>query len=166
MKTTDDKNELFTVVDKNDNIIGYKTREECHSDKSLIHRSASVVIFNKKREILLQKRSMTKDLYPGYYAASASGHVGKGETYEQAAKREMKEEIGVKANIKFKAKFLVDAPNETEIASLFTAIFEGPFETNKEEVDDVVFMSQELIKDIKDKLTPTAFKCMKNLGIL
>jgi len=102
METTDNQDELFVVVDKNDKVVGYRTRKECHQNKTLIHRSVGMVISNAKGEILLQKRSLTKDLYPGFYSSSCSGHLKKGEDYQKAAEREIKEELGVarKLNIK------------------------------------------------------------------
>lgn len=166
MKTTDNQKEIFVVVDKDDNIIDYRTRAECHSDKSLIHRSTCVIIFNSKGEIALQKRSMTKDLYPGYYALSASGHVGKGETYEEAAKREMSEEIGIEVPITFVTKFLFHAPLETEYNTIFTAKSDGPFVINKEEVEEIKFFTKEDIKLMKDKLTPSSVADLMKIGIL
>lgn len=166
MKTTDNQKELFVVVDKNDKIIGYKTRKECHSDKSLIHRAVSVVIFNKKGDVALQKRSQTKDLYPGYHTVSASGHVDKGESYEETAKREMFEEIGVKLPITFVTKLLLHMPHETEFDAIFRAESEGPFDINKKEVESLEFYSKKDIKKMKDKFTPSAFHCLTKLGLL
>ncbi len=166
MKTTDNQQELFVVVDPDDNVLGYKTRQECHSDKKLIHRSTSVVIYNKKGEILLQKRSKTKDLFPGYFTTSASGHVGKGESYEDAARREMMEEIGVDVPLTFVSKMLLEMNNETEIDALFSASYDGPFKINKKEVNNVSFISPDKIRILQDKLTTTAIACFKQLGIL
>lgn len=165
-KTTDNENELFVVVDENDNIIDYRRREECHSDKSLIHRSTGIVIFNNKGKILVQKRSQTKDLYPGYFTISCAGHVKKDEEYEDAAKREMFEEIGIKVPLKFINKKLLKLPLETEFDTLFTAVYDGQFKTSKDEVESVEFVDPESIKDLQDKLTPYAILSFKRLGIL
>ena len=48
--------------------------------------------------IYLQKRSFEKSEHPGKWDSSASGHVDSGETYQEAAARELEEEIGVKAS--------------------------------------------------------------------
>src|SRR3989344_7169383 len=101
----DNQNELFIVVDKKDRIIGYRTRYDCHHDKRLIHRAAGIVIFNKQGQILLQKRSKFKDLNPGMYTISASGHVSKGDTYKKAALRELQEELGIQIPLKRVKKF-------------------------------------------------------------
>jgi isopentenyl-diphosphate delta-isomerase type 1 len=166
MRTTDNLEELFVVVDEKDNILGYKTRRECHSDKSLIHRSVGVVVCNSKGEIALQKRSMSKDLYPGFYALSASGHVSKGETYEEAIKREMLEEIGIEVTVQYEGKYLYYLPQETEFIAIFTAMHEGPFTINQEEVESIEFVSKEKLKDLKDKLTPSSKFDLEKLGLL
>lgn len=166
MKTTDDKNELFVVVDKNDRIIGYKTRAECHSNKNLIHRASGVVIANNKGEILLQKRSRSKDLFPSYYTTSSSGHVNKAESYAQTARRELQEEIGIKAKLKFHSKFLYLNERETEINVLYTAHHNGPFVVDKKEVESVIFVSKEKLKSMRKKLTPYAIQSFEQLGIL
>ncbi len=162
----DDQSEIFIVVDENDNILGYRSRFDCHHNKSLIHRAICVVIFNSNGEILLQKRSRNKDTYPGFYTLSVSGHVGKGESYNKAAKREMLEEIGISTKIKFAAKHIVKSNTETETEVIYTAKFDGPFKINKDEVDGVKFFSDREIMKILNNLTPFAVDGLKILDIL
>lgn len=162
----DNQKELFVVVDKNDNILDYRTRYDCHHNKSLIHRAVDVAIFNDQNELLLQKRSQQKDLFPGYYTLSASGHVEKGEEYEQTAYRELQEELGI-SGIKLTkiGKELVETEHETEISVLFTGKYNGPFHVPADEVEYVKFFSPKEIQSIKN-LTPTAQKSLKLLKIL
>lgn len=159
-------NELFAVVDRNDNIVGYKTRKECHSDKSLTHRSVSIVLFNNEGRVLLQKRSVTKDKWPGYYTVSVSGHVTRGHTTEETAHREMSEEIGIKTDLTFKAKFYIEEPTESEIVSVFTGTHEGPFKPNPDEVEYVRFYSTEEMNLLKNTMTSSAVKALGVLGVL
>lgn len=143
MDTTDDQSELFVVVDKNDTVLGYKTRGECHADKTLMHRGIGLLVFDRTGRVLLQKRSMTKDTRPGYWSTSVGGHVMKGETYEQAIAREAKEELGIDVPMKLYKKHIIRYPGETEMEALFTATHEGPFHSNTEEIDEVKFFSKE-----------------------
>jgi len=86
--------EVFDVVDENDDVTGTATRAEVHANR-LMHRAVHVFLRNKRGDILLQQRSMLKDVHPGDWDSSVSGHLDAGETYEQAAHREIREEMGV-----------------------------------------------------------------------
>jgi len=96
MQTTDNQDEIFDVIDHRDRVISQATRGEVHKDPSLTHRSITILVF-RNGELFLQKRSMTKDAFPGVWTCSVAGHVDSGETYEQAAMREMQEELGIKS---------------------------------------------------------------------
>lgn len=160
------QDELFVVVNRKDEIIGYRTRYECHHNKQLIHRAIGVVVFNDRGQVLLQKRSKNKDLYPGLYTTSASGHVSKGETYLQAAKRELREELGITAPLKKEVKFLMKLEQETEIDYLFSAKHNGPFYPEKDDIDEVKFVTSAELSQMQPQFTPFAITNFKQLGLL
>jgi len=139
--------EYFYVVDENDNVIGRASRSECHR-KGLIHRSVYIIVINDRGEIFLQKRSMNKDLYPGYYACSATGHVEYGESYEEAAKRELKEELGIEAPLKKICKFKCFSETEREISVLYVCYHNGPFNLNSEEISGGEFLKIDEVKRV------------------
>jgi isopentenyl-diphosphate delta-isomerase type 1 len=85
--------ELFDVVDLNDRVVGQAPRREVHA-KNMIHRATHVLVHNSAGQIFLQKRSMSKDTYPGCWDSSCSGHLDAGEDYVTAARRELGEELG------------------------------------------------------------------------
>ena len=89
--------EIFDIFDENNNPTGKTaTREECHDpDKRLIHRDIHILIRRDDNKIYLKKRSQYQDLYPGYWETSVTGHVESGESYDDAAYRERREEIGI-----------------------------------------------------------------------
>lgn len=162
----DNQQELFIVVDRNDNIIEYRTRYDCHHDKGLIHRAIGVILFNDKGEILLQKRSKHKDLNPGKYTISVGGHVTKGQSYEEAAMREMQEELGIKTPIIFAKKFLVENYQESEFAVNFTGKHNGPFFPAEDEIEKLEFLPIEKIKTMQDKFTPIAWQTLKQMKLV
>ena len=88
------EDELFDVVDEQDRVLRQATRAEVH-EHGLIHRAVHILVFNKNRDCLLQKRSMLKDRHPGVWDSSAAGHLDAGEDYETAARRELAEELGI-----------------------------------------------------------------------
>lgn len=91
--------ELIDVVDKDNNIIGESDVATAHAE-GLRHRVAGVFVFDADGDLYLQ----TGNKY-GKYDLSAGGHVRKGESYEDAAKREMLEEIGLKVSIQLMSTF-------------------------------------------------------------
>ena len=141
--------EYFYVVDEDDNVIGAASREECHSNAKLIHRSVYIFLVNSRGEILIQRRSVNKDLYPGFYTASATGHVNYGEDYDIAAKRELREELGVDAPLRRLCKVKSFSDVEREISMIYVCRYDGPIRFDRNEIDEVVFMS---IDDIERSL--------------
>jgi isopentenyl-diphosphate delta-isomerase type 1 len=87
--------EWFDVVNERDEVIQRATRREVHAT-GLWHRAVHVLVFDSGGRVFLQKRSMLKDLSPGLWDSSCSGHLDAGEEYDAAAIRELGEEIGVK----------------------------------------------------------------------
>ena len=59
--------EKLILVDKNDNVLGYKSKVECHENDGILHRAFSIFIFNNKNQLLLQKRSDQKLLWPLFW---------------------------------------------------------------------------------------------------
>ncbi|MBI4392610.1 MAG: NUDIX domain-containing protein [Euryarchaeota archaeon] len=127
--------EMFDIVDADDQVIGQASRAEVHR-RRLLHRSVHVYVFNSKGELYLQHRSMKKDLYPGKWTGSASGHLGPGESYASAARRELKEELGVDCDMHEAYRFDYEGREEREKSALFLARHDGPMAHNREEVSD------------------------------
>src|SRR5690348_6153897 len=123
----DDPDELFDREDATDHVIGRVRRGDAHGDPALIHRSVQILVFASDGRVLLQRRSASKDLFPGFYCASASGHVASGEDYTATARRELREELGIMPALAFLGKETVLSAEETEITALFAARSGGPF---------------------------------------
>jgi isopentenyldiphosphate isomerase len=140
-RSRDDPNEVFDLVDLDDRVIGRVRRGDAHRDPRLVHRSVQIVIFTFDERILLQRRAASKDLFPGYLCASASGHVMAGDGYEETARRELTEELGVAPTILYVDKALVPSAMETEITALFLARCDGPFAFSPTETEGGVFLA-------------------------
>ena len=87
--------EIVTIVDEHNKVIGAVPRREMRA-KNLPHRSTYILVFNTQGELYVQKRTMSKDVFPGYYDAAVGGVVLTGESYEQGAVRELEEEMGIR----------------------------------------------------------------------
>jgi isopentenyldiphosphate isomerase len=131
----DDPDEIFDLVDLNDHVIGQVRRGEAHRDPALIHRSVQVLVFAHDGRLLLQRRSASKDLVPGYYCASASGHVASGEDYATTAERELAEELGISVPLTYISKALVRSEPETEISALYATVSDGPYQFHPTETN-------------------------------
>lgn len=170
VETTDNQEEVFIVVDRNDNILGYKTRYECHHDPSLIHRTVGALIYDTNGRLLLQKRSMTKDMEPGLWGISAAGHVTKDQTDEEAAHRELQEELGTDAPLTFIKKFITADNEETERAAVYRGVSDGPFHPDVHEVSDIKFYDpREIRLAVASKslqMTKAGEQTLREVGIL
>ncbi len=142
----DDPEEIFDLVDERDQVIGRVRRGDAHRDPALLHRSVQVLVFGSDDRLLLQRRSQRKDLFPGYYCASASGHVASGESYDATAARETAEELGITPPLFGLGTTIVRSPYETEITALFLARHNGPFRFHPTETDGGQFFTLDEVR--------------------
>lgn len=84
----------LSVVDSEDFVIGRHLRSVIHA-KGLRHREVHVWFVTPKNELVCQRRSKSKDTYPGYLDATVGGHVEEGQDYMSAALAEVSEEAGL-----------------------------------------------------------------------
>jgi len=128
--------ELFDVVDENDAVTGRAPRREVHR-LGLRHRAIHVLVFNRAGQVYLQKRSMTKDTFPGAWDSSCSGHVDSGEDYDGTTVRELREEIGLAVSATPRRLFKIAACEDTgqEFVWVYRCEHEGPMSPNPAEVE-------------------------------
>ena len=86
--------EIVAIVDASNHVIGSSSRREMRA-RRLLHRACFILVFNSSGDLFVQKRTMSKDVYPGYFDTAVGGVVMAGESYEQSAKRELWEELGI-----------------------------------------------------------------------
>jgi len=135
------KEDIFDIVDANDQVIGSAPRSEVHA-KGLRHRAVHMLIYNSNHELLIQFRSPEKDRHPNTWDSSAAGHVDSGETYKIAANRELQEELGISVP-ELKEIGYLQACEETgqEFVRVYEAYHEGPFHPQASEIAEVRWIS-------------------------
>ncbi|OUU78782.1 MAG: isopentenyl-diphosphate delta-isomerase [Gammaproteobacteria bacterium TMED78] len=142
------------LVDDSDNKIGSNFKDSCHLGEGLLHRAFSVFIFNKNSEVLIQKRSNKKMLWPNYWSNSCCSHPSVGEEVGEAANRRIYEELGIKTQLFFLYKFKYHASyknigSENEYCYVYYGIYDGDIRSNKQEIAECKYISfEELISDI------------------
>ena len=143
-----DNNEILEVVDEKGDVLKLAKRYEIHSDPSLMHRVVHVLVFDNKGRLLLQKRSCNKDVAPGKWDTSVGGHINPGEDIHEAAKREMKEELGISdCRLDYLYAYLFSNHIESELVSTFFCVYNGKFFFNKDEIDEIAFWDMKKIKE-------------------
>ena len=139
--------ELFDIVNEAGEKIGQAPRSRCHGDPSLIHRVVHVLVRNAAGALFLQKRALNKDIQPGKWDTSVGGHVQPGEELDQAARREMKEELGVvPERFDMAYEYLWRTEIETELVRTYIVRHEGPFSLQAEEIDEGRFWAPDEIE--------------------
>ncbi len=135
------QNEIVQIVDRNNQAIDSVPRSVMRN-QHLIHRASYILVFNSKKELFLQKRTMTKDVFPGTWDVAAGGVVLAGESYEESAIRELDEELGVTGvNLHHHFDHFYEDENNRVWGRIFTCIHDGPFTLQQEEIEYGRFLS-------------------------
>jgi 16S rRNA (adenine1518-N6/adenine1519-N6)-dimethyltransferase len=138
--------ERFPVVDDQDRLLGEALRAEVHGN-NLRHRAVHILVFNRSGELFLQKRSRWKDRHPRLWDSSAAGHVEAGEDYDGAASRELREELGVAAELIPVDKLPASEKTGQEFIWLYRARHDGPFELERSEIECGEFFPTDVVSD-------------------
>lgn len=141
------------LVDKNDKQIGIGEKLKVHREGTL-HRCFSILIFNSKGELLIQQRAKSKYHSPGLWSNTCCSHPRPNEYLKIAAKRRLREEMGIKCNLKEIFNFIYKAKIGDLIEHEFDHVFMGKFDDspilNRKEVQDFKWISlKRLKKDVK-----------------
>lgn len=137
--------ELFDVVDENDQVLRQEQRSVVHAE-NLLHRAVHILVFNKRKEVLLQKRSLLKDNFPGLWDSSAAGHLDAGEDYEPCAIRELQEELGIETDVQEIAKIPPSENTGWEHIGLYVARHDGALRFPCSEVENVLWFGIDQLK--------------------
>lgn len=166
----------LVLVNKKDEELGVEEKLKCHQGKGILHRAFTVFIFNKKGELLIQKRSKNKFLWPLCWEASCSSHPEKGETYLQAGKKCLKKELRISCQLRFLTKFYYHVPyknigSEHELCALLIGKYNnGKIKPNPKEVTELKWINpKELAKKIKkekSKYAPWLIIALKKYFLL
>jgi len=128
----------------------------------LRHRASYIVVHDGMGNILIQRRTETKDFYAGWLDATAGGVVQSGENILDSARREAEEELGI-AGVPFAehGQFYFEEENKCRVwGALFSCVSHGPFALQEEEIAAVRWMTPEEITARCDEFTPDSLKAL------
>lgn len=134
---------MIVYVDEDGTPIGISPKLAAHDGDTKLHSAFSVFLFNKKGELLLQQRALSKKTWPGVWSNSCCGHVMLHESVEHAARRRIKYELGLTVGElylilpDFRYRAEKDGVVENEICPVFAGFADVDLRPNPDEVDAV-----------------------------
>jgi len=155
--------EQLILVDDHDREIGYQGKADCHTGKGVLHRAFSIFVFNEDNELLLQQRSLSKMLWPGYWSNTCCSHPRRGEDMADAVTRRLEQELGFSCPLEYLYKFKYQAQfgavgAEHELCSVYFGRYDGPVDVNVTEIAALAFVGvaalEQELKRAPDTFTP------------
>lgn len=140
--------EIIDIVDEFDNILGQDTKQN-KFDRNLISRNVAIFLADSDNNIIIAKRSPKKKVFPDKFDLSACGNVMADESYEDAALRELKEELGIECELSFLSKVYNELDGKLRF---FTAIFLGRYDGNISLNDELTEFHRLKMSDIESRL--------------
>ena len=147
----DPGDEIVLIVDENNRETGAVTRREMRA-RGLVHRASYILVFNSKGELYIQKRTVSKDIYPGYLDVAAGGVVLAGESYEEAARRELEEELGIRQTLLVPHFTFFSREKDNRVwGRVFSCTHDGSLTLQETEVESGFFARPEAVLALSRK---------------
>jgi isopentenyldiphosphate isomerase len=150
---TDPGDSLVEIVDVDDHVVDVVTRRQMRAE-NLRHRSVGVAIIDSRGRVLIHRRAETKDVWPGRWDLAVGGVVDAGESWEEAARRELAEEIGSSAPVREIGRGLFEDDAVKAFARIYVARDDGPFEFVDGEVVEALFVT---IDELRERIARDPF---------
>jgi isopentenyl-diphosphate delta-isomerase len=143
--------EHVILVDENDNEVGTMEKMEAHR-KGVLHRAFSILLFDETGRMLIQKRANDKYHSGNLWTNACCSHPLPGESLDQAARRRLREELGIEGNPEHRYSFIYraeldDNVIEHELDHVFVGTFDGTPEINEEEISDWKYVKMDWLKE-------------------
>ena len=140
------ESEELILVDCDDTEIGYLSKARCHDGEGVLHRAFSLFLFNEAGKLLLQQRSDTKRLWPGFWSNSCCSHPRRGESMETATVRRLADELNIEATLEHVYRFCYtaqfgEAGSENELCHVYLGRVAGEAQPNDSEIASIRYVS-------------------------
>jgi isopentenyldiphosphate isomerase len=147
-------NEMVEEVDVLGTVLRLVTRRQMRAE-ALWHRAVFIAVRSSTGQLLIHRRAMTKDVWPGWWDVAVGGVVSPGETWEKAATRELSEELGV-SGVELRP-LGTGAYRDDEVklvAACFEAVCDGPFAFSDGEIIETQWVA---LKDLRPRIGQNSF---------
>jgi 8-oxo-dGTP pyrophosphatase MutT (NUDIX family) len=149
-----DEEEEGVLVDGEDRVIGHAPRSEMRA-RNLLHRGTAVAVRNSAGDIYVHRRTRTKDIFPGLYDMFVGGLVVYGESYDDCARREVAEELGIVGPTPVPLfKHLYPGPENRCWTAIYEVTWDGPIVHQETEIEWGAFLS---LAELEQRLDEWSF---------
>jgi isopentenyldiphosphate isomerase len=148
----DANEEPVDVVDEHDRVVDTVSRGEVRR-RGLLHRCTYVLVRITSGEVLVHRRTDTKDIYPGAYDLFSGGVCAAGESYDDCARREVAEEFGVMGvDLRFLFRHRYRGPGSQVWGAVYEVEWDRPVRHQESEVAWSVWVTLERLQQMLDEL--------------
>ena len=126
--------ELVDLVDEADQVVGQASRADVRR-RNLRHRSVYIFVFNPHGQLLVHRRTATKDVFPDHWDLAVGGVVQAAEAYDAAARREVAEEVGI-ASVPLRRlfPFRYDDDHNQVVGTVYSCTWAGALRLQADEI--------------------------------
>lgn len=155
--------EQLILVDEDDQETGFLSKEECHNGRGQMHRAFSMFLFNPSGQLLLQQRSESKRLWPGFWSNTCCSHPRRGESMSVATRRRLLDELNIETSLEFIYKFSYTAEfggagSENELCHVYLGLVDDAVVPNEHEISATRYVSAESLagefEEAPERFTP------------
>lgn len=140
--------EMIDVVNDQDEVVGQASRKEIH-EQFLLHRGIEIWLYDDMNRLLIQQRSAKKKKHPLHWTRSVGGHVPAGMHPDDAALKELREELGLTLPLTFVRKELRKTKKSNRFRYVYVGKYNGePITINQDEVEQVKFVNKEELEQM------------------
>ena len=155
--------EVVDVVDDAGRVVGQALRRDVRLE-NLRHRSVYVLVFNSSGQLFAHRRTMEKDIFPGFWDVAVGGVLNAGEEYDDGARRELREELGVDG-LALRRLFPLrydDACNRVA-GMVYSCTCDGPLSLQASEIAEGMWMDLDVLLDRtqRDPFCPDGLEALR-----
>ena len=151
--TTVSHDERVVLLDDAGNSVGSAAKATVHHTETPLHLGFSCYLFDGAGRVLLTRRALAKQTWPGVWTNAFCGHPAPGENVEDAVRRRARQELGaaladvvcVLPDFRYRAR-AADGTVENEVCPVFCALADGPVAAVPDEVMDLVWVGWDEVR--------------------